>query len=48
MCFVLIGQVVTAPITLTDSSGTSVVKERYEPEVHTIYNAKPYQGVTVT
>ena len=48
MCFVLIGQVVTAPITLTDISGTSVVKERYEPEVHTINNANPYQGVTVT
>ena len=48
MCFVLIGQVVTAPIAPTDSSGTPVVKERYEPGVHTINNANPYQGVTVT
>ena len=48
MCLVLIEQVVTAPITPTDSSDTSIVRERYELGVHTINNANPYQGVTVT
>ena len=48
MWFVLIEQVVTAPITPTDSSDTSVVRERYKPGVHIINNANPYQGATVT
>ena len=48
MCLVLIEQVVMAPITPTDSSDTSVIKERREPGVHTINNSNPYQGVTVT
>ena len=49
MCLVMIEQVVTAPMTPTDSSDTSIVRERYEPGVHTINNnANPYQGVTVT
>ena len=48
MCLVLIEQVATAPITPTDSSDTSIVRERYDPGVHTINNANPYQGVTIT
>ena len=48
MCLVLIEQVAMAPMTPTDSSDTSIVKERYDPGVHTINNANPYQGVTVT
>ena len=48
MCLVLIEQVVTAPMPSTDSSDTSVVRERYEPGVRTINNANSYQGVTVT
>ena len=36
------------PMTPTDSSDTSIVRERYDPGVHTINNANPYQGVTVT
>ena len=48
MCLVLIEQVAMAPITPTDSSDTSVIRERHEPGVHTINNANPYQGVTVT
>ena len=45
MCLVLIEQVATAPMPPTDSSDASVVRERYEPGVHTINNANPYQGV---
>ena len=48
MCLVLIEQVATAPMTPKDSSDTSIVRERYEPGVHTINSANPYQGVTVT
>ena len=48
MCLALIEQVATAPMTPTDSSDTSIVRERYEPGVHTINNANPYQEVTVT
>ena len=48
MCLVLIQQVGTAPMTPTESSDTSIVMERYEPGVHMINNANPYQGVTVT
>ena len=38
----------TVPISPTESSGTVIEKGRYEPGVHTINNANPYQGVTVT
>ena len=37
-----------ALITSTVSTDTSVMTERYEPGVHTINNAYPYQGITVT
>ena len=40
--------VATVPISPTESSGTVIEKGRYEPGVHTINNANPYQGVTVT
>ena len=45
---VLIKQVATVPIPPTDSSDTFIAKARYEPGVHTINNANPYQGVVVT
>ena len=38
----------TGPNTPTNSPDTVVAKGRYEPGVHTINNANPYQGVTVT
>ena len=44
----LIKLVATVPISPTESSGTVIEKGRYEPGVHTINNANPYQGVTVT
>ena len=34
--------------TSTDNPSVSIGKERYEPGVHTINNANPYQGMTVT
>ena len=46
VCFVLIGQVVTTPMTPTNSFD-SLAGERYQPGVHTINNANPYQGVSV-
>ena len=48
VCLVIIRQVVTVPISPTDSSATFTVKGRYKPGVHTINNANPYQGVVVT
>ena len=48
MCFVLIKQVATVPIPSTDNPDPSIGKERYELGVHTINNANPYQGMTVT
>ena len=48
VCLVIIKQVATVPISPTDSSDTFIAKERYEPGVHTINNANPYQGVVVT
>ena len=48
MCLLIVKQVVTVPISPTDSSNAFIVKGRYEPEVHTINNANPYQGVVVT
>ena len=44
----LIKLVATVPISPTESSDTVIEKGRYEPGVHTINNANPYQGVTVT
>ena len=38
----------TVPISQTESTETVIEKGRYEPGVHTINNANPYQGVTVT
>ena len=38
----------TVPISPTESLDTVIEKGRYEPGVHTINNANPYQGVTVT
>ena len=40
--------VATVPISPTGSSDPVIEKGRYEPGVHTINNANPYQGVTVT
>ena len=37
-----------APTPLTDRPETSVARGRYDPGVHTIDNANPYQGITVT
>ena len=48
VCLVIVKQVATVPIPPTDSSDTFVAKGRYEPGVHTINNANPYQGVVVT
>ena len=48
VCLVIIKQVVTVPISPTDSSDTFIAKGRYEPGVHTINNANPYQGVVMT
>ena len=44
----LLRQVATVPISPTESSDAVIEKGRYEPGVHTINNANPYQGVTVT
>ena len=38
----------TVPISQTESSDAFIERGRYEPGVHTINNANPYQGVTVT
>ena len=48
MCLVLVKQVTMVPIPSTDRPDTLAVRERYEPGVHTVNNANPYQGVTVT
>ena len=44
----LLKLVATVPISSTESSDTIIERRRYEPGVHTINNANPYQGVTVT
>ena len=44
----LLKLVVTVPISPTESSDAFIARGRYEPGVHTINNANPYQGVTVT
>ena len=38
----------TVPISPTESSDAFIARGRYESGVHTINNANPYQGVTVT
>ena len=44
----LLKRVATVPISPTESSDTFIAEGRYEPGVHTIDNANPYKGVTVT
>ena len=44
----LLKLVATVPISPTESSDAFIARGRYEPGVHTINNANPYQGVTVT
>ena len=44
----LVEQAAMALKTPTVRAGTSAIRERYEPGVHTINNANPYQGITVT
>ena len=48
MYLLLLKLVATVPISPTDSSDTLIARGRYEPGVHAINNANPYQGVTVT
>ena len=44
----LLKQMATVPISPTESSDASIAKGGSEPGVHTINNANPYQGITVT
>ena len=44
----LLKLVATVPISPAESSDAFIARGRYEPGVHTINNANPYQGVTVT
>ena len=44
----LVERVVTALTTPAIGAGTSAIRERYEPRAHTINNANPYQGITIT
>ena len=44
----LVEQVAMALKTPTVSADTSAMRERYEPGVHMINNANPYQGIMVT
>ena len=44
----LLRQVATVPISPTEGSDAHIAKGRYEPGVHIINNANPYQGVTMT
>ena len=44
----LLKQVATVPISPTEGSEAVIAKGRYEPGVHTINNANPYQGLTMT
>ena len=48
MYLLLLKLVATVPISPTESSDAFIARGRYEPGVHTINNANPYQGVTVT
>ena len=44
----LVERVATALTTPAIGAGASAIRERYEPRAHTINNANPYQGITVT
>ena len=44
----LVEWVAMALTTPTIGAGASAIRERYEPRAHTINNANPYQGITVT
>ena len=44
----LLKQVATVPTPPTQSSDALIERGRYEPGVHTINNANPYEGITVT
>ena len=48
MYLLLLKLVATVPISPTESSDAFMARGRYEPGIHTINNANPYQGVTVT
>ena len=44
----LVERVATALTTPAIGAGASAIRERYEPRAHTINNANPYQGITIT
>ena len=44
----LVERVAMALTTPAIGAGASAIRERYEPRAHTINNANPYQGITVT
>ena len=44
----LVERVVMALTTPAIGAGASAIRERYEPRAHTINNANPYQGITIT
>ena len=48
MYLALVERVATVLTTPTIGAGASAIRERYEPRAHTINNANPYQGITVT
>ena len=48
MYLALVERVAMALKTPTVRTGTSAIRKRYEPGVHTINNANPYQGITIT
>ena len=48
MYLALVEQVAMVLISPTVSTDTSVMRGRYEPWVHMINNANPYQGITIT
>ena len=48
MYLALVEWVVMALKNPTVGAGASTMRERYEPKVHTINNANPYQGITNT
>ena len=48
MYLLLLKLVATVPISPTESSDALIARGRYKPGVHSINNANPYQGVTVT
>ena len=47
-CLALGERVATALTTPAIGAGASAIRERYEPRAHTINNANPYQGITIT